>query len=422
MPKEGKATARSARRPKQLAGPKTGAEARIVGGDLTTIAEWPWQAAVTLNPSIYSGNPFQRQFCGGTLVTPTIVVTAAHCVYDTSSGSFFPVSDHASVTGRTTLTNTAQGQEILWSNYFVFVDGSGNPMYTGDAADGWDVVFGQLASPSPSSNSAPITIAGATEAGFWAPANENAWATGWGRTSSGGAKSDTLREVNIDMIADSTCSSGTFYGTTFDSETMVCAGEAAGGQDTCQGDSGGPLTVPIGGGAFRLVGDTSFGFGCALPNKPGIYGRVAQNPMCGALQAGIQQVTGVDVVGSGGCLAGSGAPAGCTQPVGSVGTPCTSGGGGGDAGDATAPTAQITNGPKNKTKKKTATFEFNGSDARAIASFQCSVDGKQFATCSSPHTVKVKKGKHTFQVRAVDEAGNVGAPATDTWKRKKRRK
>jgi hypothetical protein len=36
--------------------------------------------------------------------------------------------------------------------------------------------------------------------------------------------------------------------------------------------------------------------------------------------------------------------------------------------------------------------------------------------------VTVKKGKHTFEVQAVDEAGNVGAPATDTWKRKKRKR
>jgi hypothetical protein len=33
----------------------------------------------------------------------------------------------------------------------------------------------------------------------------------------------------------------------------------------------------------------------------------------------------------------------------------------------------------------------------------------------------VKKGKHTFQVQAIDEAGNVGSPATDTWKRKKKK-
>jgi hypothetical protein len=44
-----------------------------------------------------------------------------------------------------------------------------------------------------------------------------------------------------------------------------------------------------------------------------------------------------------------------------------------------------------------------------------------FASCTSPHTVKVKIGRHTFQVQAIDEAGNVGTPATDTWKRKKKK-
>jgi hypothetical protein len=36
--------------------------------------------------------------------------------------------------------------------------------------------------------------------------------------------------------------------------------------------------------------------------------------------------------------------------------------------------------------------------------------------------MKVKKGKHTFQVQAVDQAGNVSPPATDAWKRKKKRR
>jgi hypothetical protein len=95
-----------------------------------------------------------------------------------------------------------------------------------------------------------------------------------------------------------------------------------------------------------------------------------------------------------------------------IGDPCD---------DHAQPSAQITRGPKDKTRKKTATFEFVGIDTRAVASFQCSLDGGAFATCTSPHTVKVKKGKQTFEVRAVDEAGNVGSPATDTWKRKKKK-
>src|SRR5512132_673001 len=59
---------------------------RIVGGNPTTIAEWPWQAAVTVNPAIVPGNGFDRQICGGSLVAPTIIVTAAHCVYNFNSG------------------------------------------------------------------------------------------------------------------------------------------------------------------------------------------------------------------------------------------------------------------------------------------------------------------------------------------------
>jgi hypothetical protein len=294
--------------------PSDALQPRIVGGDSTTIGEWPWQAAVTLNPAFYSGNGFQRQFCGGSLVAPTIIITAAHCVHK-SGNTFYPVSDHASITGRTTLSNSSQGQEIAWSNYYIFVNASGKPLFNPRTFD-WDVVFAQLASPSPSSNSTPIQIAGANEASFWAPGNENAWATGWGTTSYGGSRSDTLREVNIDRIADSSCSSASSYGGFFHPETMVCAGEMAGGQDTCQGDSGGPLVTPVGGGAFRLFGDTSWGNGCGLPNFPGVYGRVAQNPMCSALQSAIQSVAGVNVVGPGGCAGGGGSPPPPSPPPG----------------------------------------------------------------------------------------------------------
>jgi hypothetical protein len=286
-------------------------EPRIVGGGLATIAEWPWQAAVTLNPAFYDGNGFNRQFCGGSLVAPTIIVTAAHCVHR-AGNNFYPVSDHASITGRTTLSNSSQGQEIAWSDYYIFVDGSGHPLFDPQTFD-WDVIFATLSSPSPSSNSTPIRIAGADEADSWAPANENAWATGWGSSSSGDSRSDTLREVNIDRIADSVCGAGSSYGKDFHPETMVCAGEMAGGQDACQGDSGGPLVTPIGGGIFRLIGDTSWGFGCGEPDFPGVYGRVAEDPMCSALQSAIQTVAGVNVIGDGGCL-GTGGPPPPSEP------------------------------------------------------------------------------------------------------------
>ncbi|MGH2988234.1 MAG: trypsin-like serine protease, partial [Solirubrobacterales bacterium] len=52
---------------------------RIVGGSATTIADYPWQTAIAFDETIKAGDGFQRQFCGGTLVAPQIMITAAHC-------------------------------------------------------------------------------------------------------------------------------------------------------------------------------------------------------------------------------------------------------------------------------------------------------------------------------------------------------
>jgi hypothetical protein len=86
------------------------------------------------------------------------------------------------------------------------------------------------------------------------------------------------------------------------------------------------------------------------------------------------------------------------------------------------PDTQITSGPPAKTKQKSATIAF-GSTVPGTT-FECALDGKTtFRPCASPETVKVKKGKHTFQVQAVDEAGEVDpTPATDSWKVKKKKK
>ena len=93
--------------------------------------------------------------------------------------------------------------------------------------------------------------------------------------------------------------------------------------------------------------------------------------------------------------------------------------------DATAPTAKINKKPKKteKTKggkKKKAKFKFSA-DERGVT-FECSRDkGKDFKHCRSPYEKKYKPGKHTFSVRAIDEAGNVGAKVVHRWKVKEKR-
>jgi DNA-binding beta-propeller fold protein YncE len=111
-------------------------------------------------------------------------------------------------------------------------------------------------------------------------------------------------------------------------------------------------------------------------------------------------------------------------PPGGGGDPGAGGGGAGAAADTAPPDTQIGDGPKAKVKtkkrKKKATLEFSSTEAGST--FECSLDGGAFEPCTSPHTEKVKKGKHSFEVRARDAAGNVDpTPASYDWKVKRKK-
>ncbi len=83
--------------------------------------------------------------------------------------------------------------------------------------------------------------------------------------------------------------------------------------------------------------------------------------------------------------------------------------------DTTPPNTTITSGPSGVTRSTSASFRFSSSEAGSR--FQCSLDGSAFASCSSPKGyADLKNGRHTFRVRAIDQAGNVDAsPASRTW-------
>jgi hypothetical protein len=89
------------------------------------------------------------------------------------------------------------------------------------------------------------------------------------------------------------------------------------------------------------------------------------------------------------------------------------------------PFVTITERPKDKikTKKKRAKVTFAWTADEPDPTFNCTLDGKQeFKACTSPLTVTVKKGSHTFEVRATDAGANPGEAATDTFKVKRKKK
>jgi trypsin len=224
-----------------LAGPSS-SSVRIVGGERASITSYPF--------AVYLATTDGFQFCGGTLAAPDKVVTAAHC-----AGGQQP-ADIKVVAGREDKQSTTTGISVDVTKIWV------HPKYT-DALAGADVAVLSLAKRLPYK---PIPIAAGQDNALY-HAGTQSTILGWGRTSSGGQSSRYLLKATVPVLDDTSC--GTAF-SKYNPDAMVCAGYANGGIDACQGDSGGPM---VAGG--KLVGISSWGEGCALPNKPGVYTRVA---------------------------------------------------------------------------------------------------------------------------------------------------
>ncbi|MFL5871727.1 MAG: S1 family peptidase [Solirubrobacterales bacterium] len=286
------------------AGAANGSRPRIVGGKPIPIAQAPWQVALAYSPSYRPGDAEQRQLCGGTLVAPTLVITAAHCVSN-ESGSFKPARQFSVISGRTTLS-ASDGLELPVESIWVPENTGDRPLY--DPRRGsWDMVMLRLPSAAIGT---PIKLAGPDEASLWAPGRP-ALVSGWGSVSQHPSYPDSLRGAEIGVMPDSFCR--LIYGPNYDQQTSMCAGTFLGTRDTCYGDSGGPLVVPTASGEYRLIGDTSYGRRCGTPNSPGVYGRLAADPVRSVLQGAAVELAGASIVGTAGLPPTSLSPTGARE-------------------------------------------------------------------------------------------------------------
>lgn len=229
-------------------------QAKVVGGVTASLADWPFLAAL-VHPG--AGTPFDRQFCGASVIAPDWVLSAAHCVVDSADAPVSP--DQVSVlTGTMSLTAGA-GTESPVSQVVVF------PGYPGAA----DAAMLHLATPT---TAPPVALAQPLQQSLWT-AGTRAAVAGWGDT---GEDADRFpldaRQVTVPIVSNTACRSA--LGDQVVPARELCAGLAAGKSDSCQGDSGGPLTVRVS-GAQVLLGIVSWGNGCARAASPGVYTRVS---------------------------------------------------------------------------------------------------------------------------------------------------
>jgi hypothetical protein len=262
---------------------------QVVNGQDATEGEWKWQVKMG------SG------FCGGTLIAENFVLTAAHCTISSSPGDFtVTVGDHK--------RNDNSGNEQTASVVEIF----NHPNYQSSSMD---------------NDFALLRISNVTLNDFvgvaclpYEPITEGSecWVSGWGTTSSGGSQPNILQEARVLTIANTVCNADKYPGQI--KESMVCAnGVNSDGEttDTCQGDSGGPLVCGAN-GTYTVHGATSWGYGCAQANRPGVYARVStvlnwiEETMSGETQSPTPAPTNQEGTGeglweivSGGCTIGS---------------------------------------------------------------------------------------------------------------------
>ncbi len=234
---------------------------RIVGGTTQTISQWPFIARVLVTGS--SG----VATCSGTLVAPNMVLTAAHCVADPSSGTITSASEIRVVTGTATMSG---GQTSAVSQVIPDPDFEA----LGSSLSDYDAALLVLTTPSTQPS---VSLATAADSAVYG-AGTTVAAAGWGDTSgSATSYSTTLQAAQMGVLSQSTCQhdSRASFGTKLDIADQICTLSASETTGICYGDSGGPLMATDANGASVEIGLTIWNTGNCVTNQPDYFTNVS---------------------------------------------------------------------------------------------------------------------------------------------------
>ena len=225
---------------------------QIIDGRPSAAGKWPWQAGLISSAK-----------CGGSLIAPSWILTAAHCIpYDEKKKVYLNPEDMDVYLGTLALQGNDPNKQIIPARKFFVHPGWDSKKFVDDIA------LVKLSKPATLNRYVASVCLPSKQYNF---GGKTLVATGWGRISPTDTSlgSDTLNETTVfaacppskEVVPD----------------TQICAinttgGVSGGPTNVCEGDSGGPLVMQDG-DTWILVGLTSYG-GPVCAAYPGFYTNV----------------------------------------------------------------------------------------------------------------------------------------------------
>jgi len=213
---------------KQMDRRDDGVSTRIVGGTAVPAGERTFQVALLQRNG--------QLWCGGSIIADNWVLTAAHCVEDSTVDQV--------LSGTRNLNLGGQRHSIV--QHII------HPGYNGNVGAGYDIALIQINGVFSSYLERLKLATPAIMASNGGPGT-GAVVSGWGRTSGGGTSSNVLLQTVNHIISDAQCEG---LAGNIDTGTIICANDQY--QSSCNGDSGGPLTIRSN-GEYYSAGVVSFG-------------------------------------------------------------------------------------------------------------------------------------------------------------------
>jgi len=216
-------------------------QGRVIGGTDARHGSWPWQVG------LYNGDRDPDFICGGSLIRPDWVLTAAHC-------ALLPVTTYWVRLGDWHRYYNDGTEQVRKASEIIV-----HPQYNHPVLYNNDIALIKLERPVVL-NSHVNTIC-LPQPGVSVPLNSACYITGWGKVKHPGGSYHKLQQARLPLVSNAECSLGGLLNIT---QQMVCAGELDPNQlqGGCQGDSGGPFVCKDQtSGKFFLEGAVSWGSG-----------------------------------------------------------------------------------------------------------------------------------------------------------------